>query len=339
MPMIDTDQQNEIPLDEVDTEDFNQIDPNILDCFPKYKIPVDLYHWRDDLAFLKHVYKRNRNLDKSQRTALYQLSEAGLLFFSRRQIVEYTKSVACDLNAALNDPNLTWDEKAIVFFRALTRAQEEFFSQPKTPQFEQLNTILNSLCDHLIENNRRIDKIVQELHNNISPQRRRVNASLMALALYLEIHKGGILAETLDNVALGFMLYDIGMSHVSPMMLAKPQQLTTMDQRAMREHPNKGVEILKKLDLDRPEIIEPTMQHHERLNGSGYPNKLVGDRMGQLARIVAVTDTYAAMITDTPQRKGGKPIKAATELIENEDLYDRFICRTLIHFLKNIPSV
>lgn len=326
------------PLEKLDTEDYNQIDPNVMDCFPPTRIPVDLFHWQEEQAFLKHVYKRNRKLEPGQREALRQLSETGLLFFSRRQIEEYTSTVSCDLNTALNDPNLTWDEKALVFINVLTRAQKDLFSQPKPPQLEQMKIIVDSLCTHLIENNRRIDKVVEELHRTITPERRAVSAALIAVALYMEMHKGSILLETLNKAALGFMLYDIGMSHISPMMVSKPQQLTAMDQRTMREHPNKGLAIMERLGITQKEILEPASQHHERLNGSGYPNKLTGDRIGQLGRITAVADTYAAMITDRPQRKGVSPIQAATELIENEDLYDRFICRTLIHFLKSIPS-
>lgn len=324
--------------EQLDTEDFNQIDPNVLDCFPESRIPVDLYHWQESSGMLKHVYKRGSDLDATTRASFRQLSEDGSLFFSRRQIDDYTESVACDLQTALNDPNLAWKQKAVVFIHVLSQAQQELFSHPKPAQLEQLITATDSFCAHLIENNRRIDKVVHELHKDISPERRRIHASIMGIALYLEMHKGSILAETLNNVALGFIVYDIGMAHVSPMMISKPQQLTTMDQRSLRVHPKKGLDILEKLGIQQPEILEPALQHHERLNGSGYPDKLTGDRIGQLGRIAAVSDTYAAMITDRPQRKGVPPIKAATELIENEDLYDRFICRTLIHFLKNIPA-
>lgn len=326
------------PPERLDTEDFNQIDPEILDCFPQSRTPVDLYHWQEAHGMLKQIHKRNSALDDEAFARLRRLSEDGVLFFSRRQIEEYTQSVACDLNTALNDPNLRWDQKAVVFIQALSRAQQELFSHPKTAQLEQLMAAVDSLCDHLIENNRRIDQIIHELHKDISPERRRIHASLMGLALYMEMHKGGIMSETLNSIALGFMVYDIGMAHVSPMMISKPQQLTAIDQRTLREHPNKALDILEKIGIQRPEILEPALQHHERLNGSGYPGKLTGDRIGQLGRIAAVSDTYAAMITDRPQRKGVSPIKAATELIESEDLYDRFICRTLIHFLNKIPA-
>ncbi len=143
---------------------------------------------------------------------------------------------------------------------------------------------------------------MHDVHCDLSEDRHNVNASLIALAVYMEMNKGSISMEILENAALGFFVYDIGMTKVSPMLLAKGQ-FTPRERRTLCEHPKQGLEILARLNLTRPEITEPVIQHHERLNGIGYPNKLSGDQIGQLGRIAAVSDSYCAMVTARPRKK------------------------------------
>jgi HD-GYP domain len=319
-------------------EEYNQIDPCILECFPKTRFPVDLYHWREEIQTLTPVYRAGREVDRRLRTTVQGLSEQGVLFFTRNQIKDYTACVACNLTAALDDPNLTWDEKAGVFIGELGRRQDAFFSHPMAQELDDLDKALATFCVYLVEDSRRMNKVVHDVHCCLAPERRRINASLLALAVYMEMHRGDITLERLETVALGFFLYDIGMTRVSPMMIARPQQLTPSEQRTMREHPKMGLEILGRLNLTRPEISEPTIQHHERLNGSGYPNKLAGDRIGHFGRIAAVADSYCAMVTDKPARKGLAPIAAAAELVTNDRQYDQAVCRTLVRFLQTVPS-
>lgn len=320
------------------TEDYNQIDPAILECFPRSQYTVDLYHYKEGICTLSPIYMAGNEISNSMRDRFHRLSSEGKLFFSRNQIEAYTQLVACDLYAALDDPNLTWEEKAQVFIGELQRLQDAFFTHPMPQELEQLTSTLNSLCAYLIEDNRRMSTIVNKLHAILTPERRRTNASLMALAVYMEMNKGDLYLETLEVVALGFFLYDIGMNKVSDLMIGKRQTLTPIEQRTLQEHPKKGVEILARLNLTRVEIIEPVIQHHERLNGTGYPNKLKGDNIGMLGRIVAVADTYIAMVTTNAQRKGVSPIQAAAELLKKNHLYDPVARKTLIRYLQTVPA-
>lgn len=320
------------------TEDYNQIDPHILDCFPRAQYSVDLYHYKEAIRTLSPIYVAGNEVSNSMRDRFRRLSENGKLFFSRNQIEAYTQLVACDLYTALDDPNLTWEEKALVFIGELQRQQDAFFANPMPQELEHLTNTLGSLSAYLIEDNRRMTTIVNRLHGNLTPVRRRTNASLMALAVYMEMHKGELYLETLEVVALGFFLYDIGMTKVSDLMIGKRQKLTPIEQRTLQEHPKKGVEILARLNLIRPEIIEPAIQHHERLNGSGYPNKLKNDNIGTLGRITAVADTYIAMVTENAQRKGVSPIEAAAELLKKKPLYDTEARKTLIRYLQTVPA-
>lgn len=325
-------------LDSPSTEDYNQIDPGVLDTFPPARFPVDLYQFKEQAGMLTRIYLAGDEVSNSLRTRFRQLSEEGSLFFTRKQIEQYSASVAGDIDAALADPNLTWEEKSNIFIGELKQRQDDFFAQPMPDELARLTRTLEALCQYIVEKPIRIARVVHHMHTTLTPARRRVNASLMGLTIYTEIHRSGLTADTLTSIALGFFLYDVGMTKVSHLMIGRRQKLTPIEQRTVQGHPNKSVEILARLKITQPEILEPAIQHHERLNGKGYPNQLAGEHIGHLGRIIGIADTYSAMITDTPQRKGFSTVEAAAELIKNDESYDPVICRALVRFLQTVPS-
>jgi putative nucleotidyltransferase with HDIG domain len=111
------------------------------------------------------------------------------------------------------------------------------------------------------------------------------------------------LNETLVNdIRIGSLLHDIGKIGISDAILLKNGTLNLAENELMREHPRTGANILsqvKLLDPMRPAILE----HHERLDGSGYPSKLTDKQISLMGRIVAVSDVFDAMTSNRPYRQ------------------------------------
>jgi putative nucleotidyltransferase with HDIG domain len=97
------------------------------------------------------------------------------------------------------------------------------------------------------------------------------------------------------------LVHDIGKIGLPPGLLEKPGALTLEERRQMEEHPAIGERILAKVD-DYAEIAKIVRHHHERVDGQGYPDGLVGDEIPLLSRIISVADAYNAMTSDRPYR-------------------------------------
>ena len=97
------------------------------------------------------------------------------------------------------------------------------------------------------------------------------------------------------------LVHDIGKIGLPAGLLEKPGALTLDERRQMERHSEIGERILRNVD-DYAEIAEIVRHHHERVDGNGYPDSLVGDEIPQLARIIAVADAYNAMTSDRPYR-------------------------------------
>jgi putative nucleotidyltransferase with HDIG domain len=97
------------------------------------------------------------------------------------------------------------------------------------------------------------------------------------------------------------LVHDIGKIGLPPGLLEKPGALTLEERRQMEEHSIIGERILAKVD-DYAEIAKIVRHHHERVDGQGYPDGLVGDEIPLLSRIISVADAYNAMTSDRPYR-------------------------------------
>jgi HD-GYP domain-containing protein (c-di-GMP phosphodiesterase class II) len=112
------------------------------------------------------------------------------------------------------------------------------------------------------------------------------------------------------SFAAGF--HDLGKINVPDEVLNKPGKLTNEEFDCIKKHPADGEAIIKNTFLKESALA--ILQHHERLDGSGYPNKLKGDEICLEAKIIAVVDTYDAMTSDRPYRKGMDPKVAFVEI-------------------------
>jgi putative nucleotidyltransferase with HDIG domain len=111
----------------------------------------------------------------------------------------------------------------------------------------------------------------------------------------------GLADEQQSLVHLCGLVHDIGKIGLPAGLLEKPGALSLEERRQMEQHSTIGEQILRKVD-DYTEIAAIVRHHHERVDGNGYPDGLVGDEIPLLARIIAVADAYNAMTSDRPYR-------------------------------------
>lgn len=317
-------------------EEYNQIDPEPFDCFPKRVLPLDLFEFKEDINILVPLLPAGKKFGNVERKKFRGMAEAGTLFFSRNQQDEYMQCLRGNLSIAVDDPNLDAGDVAEMFAEEFVLLQDELFANPQKDQLEMLAMALDMLSVFLCVDRRHAEHFVITVHRHRTRQRQRTNAAFIAISLFVQMQEGKVVVDTLGQQALGFFLYDIGMSKVSRLLTDKAQQLRPDEKRRVREHPHWGRELVNRLGLTTPEVEEPIMQHHERLNGSGYPKGLKGEEIGLLGRIMAVADSYVAMITDRPHSPGRDPVEAAAELLKMDKAYDAAVCSSLVKYLQGI---
>ena len=138
-------------------------------------------------------------------------------------------------------------------------------------------------------------------------------------------------AHDLHELGAGFFLHDLGKIRIDQRLIKKPGKLTDEEIQVMKKHPNLGYTILQETKQMTEESKIIILQHHERYDGTGYPEGLKGSDLHIYGKICSIADVYDALTTDRPYRKKMKPfdgLKIMKEQMINhfqKDLFDHFV--------------
>jgi putative nucleotidyltransferase with HDIG domain len=144
----------------------------------------------------------------------------------------------------------------------------------------------------------------------------------------------GLSQERIEAIRMAGSIHDIGKMSVPTEILSRPTKLTELEFSLIKEHANKGFEILKDVESPWP-LAEIVYQHHERMDGSGYPRHLKGEEILMEARILAVADVVEAMASHRPYRPAIGSNAALAEIENNKGtLYDVDVVDACLRLLR-----
>lgn len=145
----------------------------------------------------------------------------------------------------------------------------------------------------------------------------------------------GLDNDTIDGLRIGATLHDFGIIRIPNEILSKPGKLTPSEYEIMKQHPVHGYQILKSIEFPWP-VGRMILQHHERLDGSGYPGGISGDDIILEARIIAVADIMDSMTSDRPWRRA-LPVETALDEIKAHKgtKYDPAVVDACVDIYKN----
>ena len=158
------------------------------------------------------------------------------------------------------------------------------------------------------------------------------NVSDLAVAIG---KKMGLNYETLTCLKFAVLLHDIGKISIPSEILTRPVKLSNIELSLIKEHSRNGYNILKDIDLPWP-IADIVLQHHERLDGSGYPNGLKNDEIRLESRIIAVADVVEAITSHRPYRQALGIEHALNEIKKNSGiLYDPAVVEACVQVFED----
>ncbi len=160
-----------------------------------------------------------------------------------------------------------------------------------------------------------------------------VNVSILALLIGEQLNYS---SEELNQIGVAALLHDIGMLKIPMEITHKAGTLTPEEYDEIRKHPIFGEEFLAANNMSK-DIRAVAAQHHERFDGSGYPNKLKGSDINYKARIVALADVYDACISERPYRERITPQEALRIIVADQKLYDPQLLKVFISTMAVYP--
>jgi putative nucleotidyltransferase with HDIG domain len=244
----------------------------------------------------------------------------------------------------IREPNDTEDDLLILEpvrqetkVKASTILKETFtaYNQNRDIHVENLQNVVSEMIEQIFGNRDVVYNMIDiRTHDNYTFSH---SVNVCALSLLVGTWMG-LNRTDLEILGIGALLHDIGKIFISHDILNKPSLLEPNEYEIIKTHTNKGYELLKEKICISFISAHIAYQHHERVDGSGYPRGLTGDKIHRFAKIVAVADVYDAMTTQRVYREAIPSHQVLTEIkMEMEKKYDRSVVESFERVIAPYP--
>lgn len=134
------------------------------------------------------------------------------------------------------------------------------------------------------------------------------------------------------------LLHDIGKMAIPAAILNKPGRLTDPEFAEVREHPARGCQLLRDSGVDDPVVLDVCLHHHEKVDGTGYPERLGSSDISLFAKMGAVCDVYDAITSNRPYKRGWDPAEAVRKMAEwSEGHFDKTVFQAFVRSIGIYP--
>lgn len=191
-------------------------------------------------------------------------------------------------------------------FKDYTKNEQDYFNS--------IDSLSEELIEEILNNKNVLLSLIDIKSMDNYTYAHCVNVAVISLVIGISLN---LSKRNLKYLCMGALLHDIGKAFIPKEILQKPSKLTDAEFNIIKQHPKKGYDFVNSIYDFSSHIKLIILQHHEKIDGLGYPNSLQSEKITLLARIVAVSDVYDALTSDRPYKRALSPNNALEYLMSN----------------------
>jgi len=228
-------------------------------------------------------------------------SDVDLVYVSVQDHQLYFKTIENSLCDIVRDSNLRQERKAeIVYSTCIALVDQLYEEPPGQTEIHRVENVSHALVEMILGDQDSFKYLFEVSNHDFYTATHMVNVCTMMVSLG---HQMGFDPQTLRHIGIGALLHDIGKLFVPSELLNTPRKLDAQQLSVLKRHVDLGRDYLEKVAQLDPISMAIVAEHHERLDGSGYPIQLEGDDITIYGRMAAVVDVYEAMTSVRPYRQ------------------------------------
>lgn len=296
------------------------------------ELNFDLYMIRRSDA--EPVLYRQRDLPFSE-AVRRRLIENGVetLLIASDQETSYYQYMEENIRDVLTDEAIPVEERTQILYGTSSNVLREFFHNPDVQDLvPRTQDLVRASVDFLLRERQAFSSFLEIAAFDYRTYTHSVNVSMYTLTLAQ--HAGHDNPAFLCDLGIGTFLHDIGKSRISRATLNKKGPLTPDEWAQMKQHPVWGRSILEQHGVDNDIILSVTLSHHEKLDGTGYPQGLRNGQLGEHVRLTTICDIFDALTTRRSY-KDAMDTFAALDLMKREmkDQLDADLFKTFVRMM------
>ena len=196
---------------------------------------------------------------------------------------------------------------------------------------KKINSVVDDNVQSILRNDTALAWLTQIRNKNNYIAEHSMRCCIYAISLGKVL---GFRELELQNIGVCALLHDTGLVKVPDDIISKKETLTAEEIHILQQHPTYGKKLLISKSGIYPGAVDVAYNHHERLDGSGYPRGVTAERIPYYAKIISIIDVYDTMTSDKPYSKGVSSLDACRHLYQNRNtLFDSGILNKFIHFI------
>lgn len=270
----------------------------------------DIFYKSSVFGNTKYVkFASNHPTHQDKVRGLIESGESSQDFYIREEdLVKYYQQATRSLRKLITDPKMPLKEKTKKVYDVSKEVMKDFFEHNASEKILQSSDEVIEIMEQCLSvNDGGFHSIAMITNKDYYTYTHSVNVGLYCLAFGI---KTKMSPNDTRDLGLGGMWHDIGKSKIDANLINKNGKLTDEEFNIMKSHAPLGKEILTSMKCYKTHVIDMANQHHERFEGNGYPNGLVGEEISRFARICKIMDVYDALTTRRSYKKALKPYDA-----------------------------
>lgn len=229
----------------------------------------------------------------------------------------------------INDTNISHNEKTKLIYNTATNVVKNLFDDTRCGNIEKSRDFASNLADYIIEDSHAAESLIKLAIHEYYTYTHSVNVSVLG-TLFAKCL--GLEDKELRLICSGILLHDIGKTRISTDIINKKSKLTKREFEEIKKHPEFGVDVLEEAGIVINEERLITLQHHEDIDGGGYPYGLKKDEIHLYGKIVRIIDIYDALTTNRSYAGARRPFSALKEM--QERMPNRFDAELFLEFVR-----
>jgi HD-GYP domain-containing protein (c-di-GMP phosphodiesterase class II) len=264
---------------------------------------------------------RQRLLDNNVRTVYIRTAE-------RQQYLKYLEH---NLDRVLSNPAVGETKKAKLLYSVSQTVMQETLEQPRSQEIvPRTRQMAQHTVDFVLKSDQALGQLARLMTTDYYTYTHSINVCVFGVALARE---AGVSAADLKEFAVGSLLHDLGKTQIEKDLITRAGSLTDDEMEVVRRHVIIGEQLLTEHHSISTLAMIAVSQHHEKLDGSGYPRKLTASQIPVQSKIMTISDIYDALVAIDRPYKGAQPPDKALDILRDDvrrgrldgDLLDVFI--------------
>lgn len=275
-------------------------------------ILFDIYEVNEDQRGVTLFIDKDTTINSEHKVTI---QDSRPLYIHRNHKEDYDNYCALHLRSIAQSVDIPFEFKSSVLYNKAEKVMNTLFSDPEAlGNAEAAKEVVDDLVYTILDDNFTVESMMKIAAHDYYTHTHSINVSIYAISLGSLL---GLKDEHLKELGEAALLHDLGKSQVCTSIINKNGKLTTTEFAEMMNHPAWGDEIAQKLGITNKRVLLGIRHHHEKMDGTGYPDKLPEAKIPLFARIIGVCDVFDALTT---KRSYKDPMTSfnAFKLIKNQ---------------------